>query len=258
MNALYGEQDAELKAQFDEHGYVSLPGFLSPEEVADLNRHIDTFIADVAPTMPRERVFYEDVNDPSTLKQLLRLYEFDQTFHKMAFNSRFERLAELLLGEAVTVENMQYFNKPPKAGKASPAHQDGYYFMLKPNHALSFWIALEDVDEETGCVRYVDRSHKWGMRAHGSTGTLGFSQGILDYGIDNDLQNEIAFPCRAGHLLAHHSLTIHRSDGNRSDTRTRRALGFMYSATSAVRVDEDAYAAYQKQLAEDMAAQGKL
>ena len=43
--------------------------------------------------MPRERVFYEDVNDPSTLKQLLRLYEFDETFHKMAFNSRYERLA---------------------------------------------------------------------------------------------------------------------------------------------------------------------
>ena len=49
--------------------------------------------------MPRERVFYEDVNDPSTLKQLLRLYEFDETFHKMAFNSRYERLAVLLLGE---------------------------------------------------------------------------------------------------------------------------------------------------------------
>ncbi len=105
------KQDAERKAHFDEHGYVSLPGFLTPDEVADLNRHIDTFIADVVPTMPRERVFYEDVDDPSTLKQLLRLFEFDETFHKMAFNSRYERLAELLLGEAVTVENMQWFNK---------------------------------------------------------------------------------------------------------------------------------------------------
>ena len=32
----------------------------------------------------------------------------------------------------------------------------------------------------------------------------------------------------------------------------------MYSAAGAVRVDEDAYAAYQQQLAEDMATQGKL
>ena len=37
--------------------------------------------------MPRERVFYEDVNDPSTLKQLLRLYEFDETFHKRVFRN---------------------------------------------------------------------------------------------------------------------------------------------------------------------------
>ena len=60
MNAVDGEQDAELKAHFDEHGFVSLPGFLSPEEVVELNRHVDTFIADVVPTMPPERVFYED------------------------------------------------------------------------------------------------------------------------------------------------------------------------------------------------------
>ena len=74
------------------------------------------------------------------------------------------------------------------------------------------WMALETVDEENGCVRYVKGSHKLGMREHGRTQTLGFSQGITDFGTDEDLLHEVYFPTQAGDLLVHHSLTIHRAD----------------------------------------------
>lgn len=50
--------------------------------------------------------------------------------------------------------------KPPRIGKGTPPHQDGYYFMLEPNEAVTMWMALEDVNEENGCVRYVKESHK--------------------------------------------------------------------------------------------------
>jgi phytanoyl-CoA hydroxylase len=52
-------------------------------------------------------------------------------------------------------------------------------------------------------------------------------------------------------------MTIHRADGNRSATRTRRALGFIYYSERA-REDAEAHAAYQRRLAEEMAAQGKI
>jgi len=85
--------------------------------------------------------------------------------------------------------------------------------MLQPNEAVTMWMALEPVDEENGCVRYVKGSHKKGMREHRRTQTLGFSQGMTDFGTDEDLANEVFFHTQAGDLLVHHSLTIHRADG---------------------------------------------
>lgn len=119
------------------------------------------------------------------------------------------------------------------------------------------WLAMDDVDEENGCVRYVRGSHRLGMRSHGRSGTLGFSQYITDYPCPNDLRHEVAFPAKPGDLLVHHAITIHRADGNRSATRSRRALGFIYYSEQAV---EDAQAAqrYQQQLAKELASAGKI
>lgn len=113
------------------------------------------------------------------------------------------------------------------------------------------WLALEDADEENGCVRYVKGSHLKPMRPHARTQTAGFSQGIIDYGIADDLINEVAVPAGPGDLLIHHAMTIHRADGNSSLSRSRRALGLIYFSESA-KEDSEAKAAYQKILAQEI------
>ncbi|MDC0324134.1 phytanoyl-CoA dioxygenase family protein, partial [Verrucomicrobia bacterium] len=118
------------------------------------------------------------------------------------------------------------------------------------------WFALEEVDEDNGCVRYVKGSHKQGMRKHARTQTLGFSQGIVDYPRQADRENELALPANAGDLLVHDSLTIHRAEGNRSPHRTRQALGFIYYSERA-NEDVQAHSKYQKKLAEEMRVAGK-
>ena len=95
------------------------------------------------------------------------------------------------------------------------------------------------------------------MRTHGRTQTLGFSQGIVDYGLREDMENEIAFPAKPGDLLIHDSLTIHRADGNETADRTRKALGFIYFGESA-KEDVEAKAAYQAKLQSEMKAKGDL
>ena len=95
------------------------------------------------------------------------------------------------------------------------------------------WLALDDVDEQNGCVRYVKGSHLKGMRDHSMTGTLGFSQGISSYGNDDDIKNEMPISAKKGDLIVHDSMTIHRADQNLSNSKNRRALGFIfYSADS--------------------------
>ena len=149
------------------------------------------------------------------------------------FNGKTKQLAETLLDGEVITKNLQYFNKPPKIGKATPPHQDGYYFKLTPPKALTMWLALDDVDENNGCIRYVKGSHLKGMRDHSMTGTLGFSQGISSYGNDDDIKNEIPISAKKGDLIVHDSMTIHRADQNLSNCTNRRALGFIfYSADS--------------------------
>ncbi|MEM7033760.1 MAG: phytanoyl-CoA dioxygenase family protein [Chloroflexota bacterium] len=238
-------------------GYIVFRNFLSSEEVANVHNNLARFIAEVLPDLPREQVFYEDLDDPTSLKQIQQMYTHDHFFKSLFFQSKFEAVAEALLAGPVVGKNMQYFNKPPLIGKPTPPHQDGYYFMIKPVEATTMWLALDEVDEKNGCVRYVQGSNHLGMRPHGRTKTLGFSQGVTDYGTEADKANEVALLAQPGDLLAHHAMVIHRADGNQSSTRQRRALGFIYYSERA-KIDEEAHAAYQKRLAAEMKQDGKI
>ena len=251
------DQSTTLLENFARDGFVAVRSFFDGDDLDELLGHVNRFIAEVVPGMPPEHVFHEDRNDPSTLKQLQHMGDHDPWFHEIFTAGPFRKLAEILLRGPVVPKNMQFFNKPPGVGKPTPPHQDGYYFMLDPCEALTMWFALEEVDEENGCVRYVRGSHEFGMRDHSRTNTLGFSQGITDYPTQEDNAREIPIRASAGDLIAHDAMTIHRADGNRSPNRTRRALGFIYYGERA-REDQEAHDAYQKKLADELKAVGKI
>jgi len=251
------DQSGSPRASFEEEGLVHIERFIRDADFKRLLVELERFHHDVVPKMPREQVYYETPGDPATLKQLQHLDEHDAYFRELLWGGAPRRLAEILLDGPVVPKNFQWFNKPPGVGRATPPHQDGYYFMLDPCEATTLWLALEEVDEENGCVRYIPGSHRDGMRSHGRTGTLGFSQGISDYGTPEDLARERAYPAGPGDLLAHHAMTIHRADGNTSANRTRRALGFIYYSERA-REDAEAHAEYQRKLHGDLAREKKI
>lgn len=244
-----------MREDFERDGYVLLPGFLSEEKLAELLGELARFIRDTVPGLGTD-VYYEDKERTETLKQIQRMHQHDPYF-KNLIQSEFKDVAESLLHGPVVKKNMQYFNKPPQIGQPTPPHQDGFYFMIEPCEAVTMWLALEDVDEDNGCVRYVRGSHKRCMRPHSRTQTLGFSQGITDYGTESDIANETPLPAKAGDLLVHHALTIHRADGNQDRVRSRRAMGVIYYSKAA-KEDTAAHDAYQKRLREEMKGAGKL
>ena len=247
---------SESKQTFDEMGFVVERSFVSADEIKTILSRLKLIIEEQLRSLPREHVFYEDRKVAGSLKQIQQLQLHDE-FFMQTMNGKPRQLAEELLGEPVEVINLQYFNKPAGIGKPTPAHQDVYYFKLSPCSAVTMWLALEDVDEENGCVRYLPRSHRCGIRPHKSTGTLGFSQGIEGYPSASELEQEIAIQATAGDLLAHHALTIHRADGNQSRCRSRQALGFIFYGVSA-KVDQDAHQAYQQKLKSNLIAEGKI
>lgn len=235
-----------LKSNFKRDGYVFIPGFFNAGQIAEINRQLADYIENKVPKLLSKQVFYEDQENPDTLKQLQDLQLHSTFFNTLMTDSELEKLAEVILDEKVIGKNVEYFNKPPKIGKATPPHQDAYYFNIKPAQAVTLWIALEDANEENGCVNYITGSHLKGMRPHGRTQTLGFSQSILDYGTEEDRAAFRSFPAKPGDLLIHHSMTVHGAGTNQTN-RSRKALGLIYFGVSA-KPDIAAKEAYMKAL----------
>ena len=253
---MYSQDDArEYKTRFDRDGFVTIPQFVSAAVLDLVRSELERYIRDVAPGLPAEDCFYETKGDPGSLKQMQRMMENDAWFREFFTGERFIGLAENLLATAVIAKNVEYFCKPPGIGHATPPHQDGYYFMLEANEALTMWLALDEINEENGCLRYVRGSHRKGMRPHEKSHVLGFSQGITDYG-PCDARAEALMLSRPGDLHVHHSMLVHRAGANTSP-KPRRALALVcYS--SLARQDAEQSAAYQKSLTAELTRAGKI
>ena len=98
----------KLKAEFEKDGYVVLREFLHIEEMQDLRRRIEQYIVNVVPDMPGNRVFFEDKNDSTTLKQLQDMQLYDPYFAAYLYKSKFEDLAANLLDETVIGKTIEY------------------------------------------------------------------------------------------------------------------------------------------------------
>ena len=232
----------KYKKDFERDGYVIVRNFLPEDEFKELTANLDRYIRDVVPNLPDVQAYYHDNSRPETLKQLQSL-EVDAYFKAYQGHPRWVALAEGLLGEKVDADQAEWFNKPPGVEHPTPAHQDNYYFCLKPASVLTIWLALDTVDEENGCLRYVTGSHLRGVRPHSSNKVLGFSQGISDYS-DEDVAREVKILLNPGDAVVHHGNTIHRADPNRSTSRNRRAFAMVMRGKSCRR-DEEAFVRYR-------------
>ncbi len=248
-------RELKTKEDFDRDGYVLIRGFLDEADREEVFSALDRYIAETIPTVPREHKFYEDVDRAETLKQMCHIKAHDPYFTDLMGREKFRGLAELLLNDDVVCHECEWFDKPPEKNGPTPSHQDGYYFPIEPNEALTMWLAIDPVDQTNGCLRYVPGSHRKGLRAHNRTDTLGFSQGIADYG-QEDRELERCIEMQPGDLAVHHSVTIHRAEANPSNHH-RRALGLIYFAGRA-RFDKTAQKAYYDQLFSDLGDRGKI
>ncbi|CAN5833527.1 hypothetical protein BH10CHL1_BH10CHL1_14350 [soil metagenome] len=152
--------------------------------------------------------------------------KIDRPFWKQADFQAFildQRLVEMLstlLGASPLLATDQIFMKPPRFGSAKPYHQDNFYFQCQPaDHVITAWIALDDVDAENGCLRYIDGSHKGPILPHEPL--PGQPYNLVPPPELVDLRKESLALVRKGGVVFHHSQTLHTSHRNESD-RWRR------------------------------------
>ncbi|MCC7420498.1 MAG: phytanoyl-CoA dioxygenase family protein [Planctomycetaceae bacterium] len=231
----------DLKPAYDRDGFVVVRQLLPADDFKRLTAELDRYIRDVVPTLPDKHAFYDDKSRPETLKQMQHM-GLDPFFKEYMKNPVWNSLASALVGEEVEAQEPEWFNKPANTNHVTPPHQDNYYFCLRPANVLTIWMALDNVDDENGCLRYVKGSHLRGIRSHNRSNILGFSQGITDYS-DADRELEVKVHLQPGDVTVHHGNTIHRAEANTSKTRNRRAFAMVIKGKSC-QLDQEAYQRY--------------
>jgi ectoine hydroxylase-related dioxygenase (phytanoyl-CoA dioxygenase family) len=231
-----------LKAQYDRDGYVIVRELLPPADFTELRENLDRYVREVVPNLPETDAFYDvDRSRPETLRQLHRMDQ-DPYFAAYVRNPIWVSLAEALVGEKVSALAPEWFNKPPGSVKGTPPHQDNYYFCFDPPHVLTIWMAMDAVDDENACMRFLPGSHREGVRPHARSQIMGFSQHVSDYG-PQDTAREVPIHMQPGDVSVHHGNLIHLAGANRSTTRHRRAFAIVFRGESCRR-DEAAYQRY--------------
>jgi phytanoyl-CoA hydroxylase len=145
----------------------------------------------------------------------------DAGFRSFVLNTRLSEILQVLIGKPPRLFSDQIFMKPPRVGSEKPFHQDNFYFQFEPaDEVITAWIALDDVDEANGCLRYINGSHKGPLLPHGPR--IDQPQHLVPPLELIDLTRESLAPVKKGGVVFHHSKALHTSGPNRSD-RWRRA-----------------------------------
>lgn len=215
-------------AFYKEQGYWLSPKLFSNEELKGFREHhhkvVDGEYETKRPPLSRD----PQPGDISRLVQVNNAYWTDATIARLVLDARIGQIAARLAGvKGIRLWHDQLLYKPPQSGVAGNIgwHQDqGYWQCLDSNTAITAWVALEDVDEENGCMEFVPGSHKWGL-----LGEDHFYQQDIEAQIKR-IEEKTGRTFRtvpgvlpAGCVSFHHNLTIHGSRANLS-TRPRISI----------------------------------
>ena len=154
---------ADLRERFDADGFVIVRDYLGSAEVAEVQAQLARYIKEVIPTLPKDAAFFDDYSKPETLRQMESLEKHDPWFLDFMNRGKHVHLMESFLGDGLNPQGLEWFDKLPYDQKATPPHQDGFYWCRKPNSACRLWIALDPVGLENGCLWYSRGSHLKGI-----------------------------------------------------------------------------------------------
>lgn len=199
-----------------------------------------------------------DESGTGKIKQIQFLHKLDDTFNIVA--EKLRKIAEKLTGSNnLKLLNMQLFEKHSHISKPTRAHQDNAYFKVSPSTALTFWIALDDMDEDNGCLYYSPYTHLLPTfnhsRYHNST-TFRVRSGVPGLSLclhEHPSETDIPMICSAGDMYVHNCNLTHRA-GKNNTNRQRRAIGVVFIPESCKK-DERLVKHSQNMLKEDIELQ---
>jgi ectoine hydroxylase-related dioxygenase (phytanoyl-CoA dioxygenase family) len=120
--------------------------------------------------------------------------------------------------------------KAARAGSPVEWHQDFAFHPHTNNDVLAIGLALDDMDEENGCLLYVPGSHLGPVLDHHQDGVFVGAVSATRYA--DEISRAVPAIAKAGGMVVHHGRMLHGSASNRSD-RQRRLLLYDMAAVDA-------------------------
>ena len=205
-----GSLTSDQLDSYREDGFVKPIRAFSPERAVELRDNI-------------ERIERECADKPIDINQYFRvngqiviplLYEITRTEAVLD-------AVESVLGPNLLVWSCELFIKEAGSEKIVSWHQDmTYWGMGGSDKQATAWIAITNVSEEAGCMRFVPGSHKQQLVPHIDK----FSENNLlsrgqEVAVDVDEDDAVLDDLAPGEMSIHHGRIFHASGPNRSSDR---------------------------------------
>ena len=158
----------------------------------------------------------------------------DERFLKYCFNNEILDIIEQLIGKNFALWNSSFFAKPAFNGYATPWHQDGQYWPIRPLATCSVWLAIDDATSENGCLKFIKGSHKKKiLKKHklNKSKNLTLNQQLLKSEFVE--KNSVDLILKRGQISLHDVYMVHGSEENKS-SKSRRAMTMRFMPTTSV------------------------
>jgi len=221
-----------LAMQYQYDGFLVKDNLLPGDLIATMRERITDIGAGRVPDFPQSDIEFEPSGNDgvsTTPRKINRCAENDSVFMSAACRAEILDIVEPLIGPDIKLFGSQCFMKPP-GGVQKPYHQDSAYFTIEPVSLVTCWIALDDVTVENGCMWVIPGSHVDGIYDHSQPWEVA---GRVDMQVPDDSidrSREVSITLSSGSCSFHHSVLLHRSGPNLTDSH-RRGLAVHYMSS---------------------------
>jgi len=221
---------ADQVARFKRDGFVLGSQVLSDDEIAALQqetlRVIDQREDD---SIPQPVLCHNFTGNPDRpVWQIVNIWEASDDFADLVFNRTIaQEIRQLTDATEIRLWHDQIQYKPASTGGSNHWHQDSPLWpILQPkDQQLTAWVALDDADDENGCMRMVPGSHLWGDRVAYLNTLPSFDETPDEF--EGHPVKVVLCPVKKGQVHYHHAMTWHGSGTNTSG-RPRRAIALHF------------------------------
>jgi ectoine hydroxylase-related dioxygenase (phytanoyl-CoA dioxygenase family) len=213
-------RDREIEA-YRQQGYLSLSVLTTPAEVAQIKSTLEELFR--TRRGENEGAYTDlienaDHLDAITAPQILNPTNYAPSLRKTKCFQNARAIAKQLLGDQAFCFFDHAILKKPEVGVATPWHQDEAFRDPRFEYSeLSFWVPLQDVHRDNGCMQFIPGSHRAGILRHDSPNHNRAST-ALECVDSFDKAAAVACPLPAGGCTIHHPRTVHGTGPNLSDS----------------------------------------